>query len=109
MIITSILDFSQIGEAILGNVSISQNAILQLRVDENKDYFEGLFSAKDVEWNGNTFHELLIDFKKPDEFVYASAMIDSITGDWGAVPNVSLDARSEGDVIYSDFVWNYHR
>ncbi len=100
-----ILDFSQIGEAILGNVSIAQNAILQLRVDESKDFFEGLFSAKDVKWNGNTFHELLIDFKKPDEFVYASAMMDSITGDWGSVPNVSLDARSEGDIIYSDFVW----
>jgi hypothetical protein len=100
-----ILDFSQIGEAILGNVSISQNAILQLRVDESQDYFEGLFSAKRVEWNGNTFHELLVDFKKPDEFVYASAMMDSITGEWGSVPNVSLDARSEGDVIYSDFVW----
>jgi hypothetical protein len=100
-----ILDFSQIGEAIIGNLSIAQNAILRLRVDESKDYFEGLFSAKDVQWNGNVFHELLIDFKKPDEFVYASAMMDSITGQWGSVPNVSLDARSEGGVIYSDFVW----
>ncbi len=100
-----ILDFSQIGEALIGDVSIAQNAILQLRVDENRDYFEGLFSAKEASWNGNKCYELLIDFKKPDEFVYASAMIDSITGDWGAVPNVSFDARSEGDIIYSDFVW----
>jgi hypothetical protein len=100
-----ILDFSQIGEALLGNVSIAQNAILQLSVDESHDYFEGLFSARDLEWNGNVFHELLIDFKKPDEFVYASAMMDSITGSWGSVPNVSFDARSEGDIIFSDFVW----
>lgn len=100
-----ILDFSQIGEALIGNLSIAQNAILHLSVDENKDFFEGLFSAKDVVWEGNKCYELLVDFKKPDEFVYASAMMDSITGDWGSVPNVSLDARSEGDVIFSDFVW----
>jgi hypothetical protein len=100
-----ILDFSQIGEAILGNVSIAQNAIFNLRVDENNDFFEGLFSAKQASWEGNTFHEILMDIKKPDQFVYASAMMDSVTGDWGSVPNVSLDARSEGDIIYSDFVW----
>ncbi len=100
-----ILDFSQIGEALLGNVSIAQNAIINLRVDESSDYFEGLFSAQNATWDGNTFHELLIDFKKPDEFVYASAMMDSVTGEWGSVPDVSLDARSEGEIIYTDLVW----
>ncbi len=100
-----ILDFSQVNQAFIKDLGISQNARIKLRVDESKDFFEGLFTADTMGYKGSSFYGLVCDFQKPDEFVYATFQSDSVKSGGVQWDQLSIDARSEGDLIYTDWVW----
>jgi hypothetical protein len=100
-----ILDFSQVNQAFLSDLGISQNARIRVEVDESKDFFEGLFTADTVGYEGVSFYGLVCDFQKPDEFVYATIQADSIKTGGIQFDHLSLDARSEGELIFTDWVW----
>ena len=76
-----------------------------MEVDESKDFFEGLFTADTVGYEGVSFYGLVCDFQKPDEFVYATIQADSIKTGGIQFDHLSLDARSEGELIFTDWVW----
>jgi hypothetical protein len=100
-----ILDFSQVSEAFVQDLGISQNARIKLSVDESADFFEGLFTADTMAYKGSSFYGLVCDFQKPDEFVYATIQTDSVKSGGVQWDQLSIDARSEGDLIYTDWVW----
>ena len=100
-----ILDFSQVNQAFIKELGISQNARIKMRVDESKDFFEGLFTADTMAYKGNSFYGMVCDFQKPDEFVYATLQCDSVKSGGVQWDQLSIDARSEGELIYTDWVW----
>ena len=100
-----ILDFSQVNQAFVRDLGIAQNARIRLQVDESKDFFEGLFTADTMAYQGSSFYGLVCDFQKPDEFVYATFQCDSVKAGGVQWDELAIDARSEGQLIYTDWVW----
>lgn len=100
-----IMDFSQISAAFSLGIGMSQNARLNISVDETQSYFDGTFVADSISTNDFTIYGGLLDISKPDEAIYASVRCDSVQGDNTWVESMSIDARAEEGLIYFDWVW----
>jgi hypothetical protein len=98
-------DFSQISAVLFPTIGVAQNSTISLSVDEEASFFECVVVSDSISFSDYVVHGLMMDIRKPDEFVYASLGADSVKSGPVFFDQISLDLRSESENIYTSLSW----
>jgi len=103
-------DWSPIQEVFLPKVHIADGTFMRLEVDEPGNSFHGVLASDSLFFYGVHMHETVFDLSNYEQAVYLTLGTEEVHyNDSYALHNLSLDARSENDTLYTDLIWNNER
>lgn len=101
-----ILDFNQISEVFIPELSIAPQTKIDFTVDESSNFFEINVTSGKVKYLNNELKSFTLDARKPDEFLYISLISDGLQiGKDLKFDDFAIDTRTEKDTIFTAIAW----
>lgn len=101
-----ILDFTQISEVFIPELSIAPQTKIDFTVDEKSNFFEVNITSGKIKYLENELRSFTLDARRPDEALYMSLISDGLSiGKDLKFDDFSIDTRTEKDTVFTSLAW----